>query len=189
MNFLLPNLKMANNHIRLSNEQEGKLDYSIAYVKKYLLKQSKHKAIQEIRYKTGTDLADNVAVTLTGSDGGHYSPCIVFTPNVLVLKDNDDLPLACWLSVVLYHEFVHALMYIDREKDSSEAHDELFRAKCEEYKRNNANDVLIEEAKLVRSGEKLCLNPTKCELCDEYKLTLAGKKEEDQYASGVKGEN
>ena len=176
MRFLSTNLIMANNHIRLSNEQEGKLDYLIAYVKKYLLKQSKHKAIEEIRYKTSTDLGEDVAVTLTGSDGGHYSPCIVFTPNVLVLKDNDDQPLACWSSVVLYHEFVHALMYIDREKDSGEAHDELFRAKCEEYKRNNANDVLIEEAKLVRSGEKLCLNPTKCELCDEYKLTLAGKK-------------
>ena len=110
MSFLLTNLKMANNHIRLSNEQEGKLDYLIAYVKKYLLKQSKHKAIEEIRYKTSTDLADNVAVTLTGSDGGHYSPCIVFTPNVLELKDNDDQPLACWSSVVLYHEYVHALI-------------------------------------------------------------------------------
>ena len=189
MSFLLTNLIMANNHIRLSNEQEGKLDYLIAYVKKYLLKQSKHKAIEEIRYKTSTDLADNLAVTLTGSDGGHYSPCIVFTPNVLVLKDNDDQPLACWSSVVLYHEYVHALMYIDTEKDSGEGHDEFFRAKCEVYKRDNANDVLIEEAKLVRSGEKLCLNPTKCELCDEYKLTLAGKKEQDQYASGVKREN
>ena len=49
MSFLLTNLKMANNHICLSNEQEGKLDYLIAYVKKYLLKQSKHKAIEEIR--------------------------------------------------------------------------------------------------------------------------------------------
>ena len=37
MRFLSTNLIMANNHIRLSNEQEGKLDYLIAYVKKYLL--------------------------------------------------------------------------------------------------------------------------------------------------------
>ena len=43
-------------------------------------------------------------------------------------------------------------------------------------KNDNANDVLIEQAKLKSSREKLCLNPTKCELCDEYKLTIAGKK-------------
>ena len=44
-------------------------------------------------------------------------------------------------------------MYIDTEKDSGEGHYELFRAKCEECKRDKSNDVLIEEAKLVRSGE------------------------------------
>ena len=131
MSFLLTNLKMADKYNHLSYEQQGKLDFLIAYVKKYLLKQSKQKAIEECEYKTGTD-EDNLAVTLSGSEEGHYSPCIVLTPNVLELKDKDDHSLACWSSVVLYHEFVHALMYIDREKDSGEAHDELFRAKCEE---------------------------------------------------------
>ena len=165
----------ADEHNRLSYEQQGKLDFLIAYVKKYLLKQSKQKAIEECEYKTGTD-EDNLAVTLSGSEEGHYSPCIVLTPNVLELKDKDDQPLACWSSVVLYHEYVHALMYMDGYMGDGAAHDEDFRAKSDKYKKNNANDILIEQAKAERSGEKQCLNPAKCELCDEYKLTIAGKK-------------
>ena len=157
MRFLSTNLIMANNHIRLSNEQEGKLDYLIAYVKKYLLKQSKHKAIEEIRYKTSTDLGEDVAVTLTGSDGGHYNPCIVFNPNVLELKDNNDQPLACWSSVVLYHEYVHALMYMDGYMGDGTAHDEDFRAKSDEYKKNNANDILSKQRQKFRG--KTALEP------------------------------
>ena len=141
----------ADEHNRLSYEQQGKLDFLIAYVKKYLLKQSKQKAIEECEYKTGTD-EDNLAVTLSGSEEGHYSPCIVLTPNVLELKDKDDQPLACWSSVVLYHEYVHALMYMDGYMGDGAAHDEDFRAKCDEYKKDNANDILIEQAKAEVQG-------------------------------------
>ena len=156
MRFLSTNLIMANNHIRLSNEQHGKLDYLIAYVKKYLLKQSKQKAIEECEYKTGTD-EDNLAVTLSGSEEGHYSPCIVLTPNVLELKDKDDQPLACWSSVVLYHEYVHALMYMDGYMGDGAAHDEDFRAKRDEYKKNNANDILSKQRQKFRG--KTVLEP------------------------------
>ena len=154
--------KMAEEYNRLSHEQQRKLDHVIALVKKYLLKQSEHNAITECEFKTGVLEEDNLAVTLTGIDDGHWSPCIVFTPNVLVLKDNNDQHLACWSSVVLYHEYVHALMYMHGYMGNPAAHAEDFRAKCDEYKRDNANETLIEEAIKVASGEKRCLNPNNC---------------------------
>ena len=173
--YCLLNSKIADKYNCLSYEQRGKLDFLIAFVKKYLLKQSKHKDITECEYKTAID-KDNDAVTLTGSDGGHYSPCIVLTPNVLELKDKNDQHLTCWSSVVLYQKYVHALMYMDGYQGDGPAHEEDFRSKCDEYKKDNANYILIEEAKAERSSFKQCLNPNNCELCDEYRLTIAGKK-------------
>ena len=178
MSFLLTNVIMAYNEIRLTREQEGKLDYLFAYVKKFLLNKSKHKAIEEIRYKTSTNLGENrVALTMVG--GVNYSPLIILDPKVLELKDNNAHPLTCWSVVILYHEFVHALMYLDTKEDIGEKHDDNFRANCEVYHactRDHANEVYIENAKLESSGVKMCLNPNKCEICDDYKLSLSGKK-------------
>ena len=51
--------------------------------------------------------------TLTGLPDW-YNPWIALTQTVLDMKDKDGQPLACWPAVVLFHEYIHALMYIDR---------------------------------------------------------------------------
>ena len=51
--------------------------------------------------------------TLTGLPDW-YNPWIALTQTVLDMKDNDGQSLACWSAVVLFHEYIHELMYIDR---------------------------------------------------------------------------
>ena len=102
-------------------------------------------------------------------------PVIGLSNKVLKMKDKNGQPIACYSTIVLFHEIAHAAIHYDRDLTVKfENHGPEFRAKLDILKKQGINRLYLEAAKKADLGEMKCISPRRCQICDKYKSELAG---------------
>ena len=121
--------------------------------------------------------SEDLAVTIGGVEHAYEwdNPDIGVSDTVLEMKDQNGDPLACWSAIILFHEFAHAAILYDKDWNVDfTQHGPYFKNKLDNLKKEDINPLYLQSAKAARSPVKMCINPSKCIICDRYKSDLAG---------------
>ena len=102
-------------------------------------------------------------------------PVIGLSNKVLEMKDDNGQPLACWYAITFFHEIAPAAIHYDNDLSVKfENHGPPFQKKRDILKKQGIKPLYLKAAKKADKGERKCIYPRGCQICDKYNSELEG---------------
>ena len=144
---------------------------------KYLQLDQRNEEGKIIFRYTPEPVSNELAFTQNGVDITYEweKPIIGLSNKVLEMKGDNGQPLACYSTIVLFHEIAHAAIHYDKDLTVKfQNQNKEFKAKLDILMKQDINPLYLEAAKKAHMWEMKCISPRGCEICDKYKSELAG---------------